>query len=60
MTGEIKYCFLFFTFLNYLKRCLKQLGDAKECVCASDNINSNVNIFLKIFVLLYADEMANL
>ena len=52
--GQI-YRHCFFNIFN-LEDFLRQNGNINGVFCASDNVNDTLYIFLKVFVLLYADD----
>ena len=47
---------LFSLYLNDLEQFLSQSGDVNGVNCSSNNIEENAHVFLKLFVMLYADD----
>ena len=47
---------LFSIYLNDLEQFLCQSGDVNGVTCSSNNSEENAHVFLKLFVMLYADD----
>ena len=54
--GENLSPLLFSIYLNDLEQFLSQSGNVNGVTCSSNNIEENAHIFLKLFVMLYADD----
>ena len=53
--GENLSPLLLSIYLNDLEQFLSQSGDVNGVNCSSNNIEENAHVFLKLFVMLYAD-----
>ena len=53
--GENLSPLLLSIYLNDLEQFISQSGDVNGVTCSSNDIEENAHVFLKLFVMLYAD-----